>query len=219
MFMKNSKNTRLKLSGTILIVVLSLMALAPSEAQAQQAKAGIKGGVNFSNFYKGDPDDKNARVGFHGGFYGQIFASDFFALQPEILFSTRGSEVKYTGAFNQKVRLNLSYFDVPIVAVFKLGKVFEIHAGAYGGYLAGANIKTSGDLGNNAEDLDRDSFNKFDYGALAGFGINVGALQIGARYNLGLQELQNSTISNAVLGDAKNSFGQIFLAIRLNGAN
>jgi hypothetical protein len=68
MFMKNLKNTRLKLSGTILIVVLSLMALTPSEAQAQHAKAGIKGGVNFSNSYKGDPDDKNARVGFHGGF-------------------------------------------------------------------------------------------------------------------------------------------------------
>jgi hypothetical protein len=96
---------------------------------------------------------------------------DFFALQPEILFSTRGSEVKYTGAFSQKVRMNLSYFDVPIVAVFKIGNVLEIHAGAYGGYLAGANIKTSGDLGNNAEDLDRDSFNKFDYGALAGIGM------------------------------------------------
>lgn len=205
--------------GSLLTVFIVIMLLTTPEANAQSTKAaaGIKGGLNVSNLYSEDVDDKNARLGFHAGFYGQIFSSEAFALQPEILFSTRGNEIESDGFIDQTTRFNLSYIDVPILAVFKIGKAFEIHAGAYGGYLVGANIKTKGDLGESFDDLDRDNFKSFDYGLVGGVGFNFGAAQIGARYNLGLQEIAESDGARAILGDSKNSLGQLYLALRLNG--
>ena len=56
------------------------------------AKFGVKAGMNVSNFYSGDVDnltDDNARIGFNGGFYGQILSSETFAIQPELLYRLR----------------------------------------------------------------------------------------------------------------------------------
>lgn len=205
--------------GSLLTVFIVIMLLSTPEANAQSTKAaaGIKGGLNVSNLYSEDVDDKNARLGFHAGFYGQILSSEAFAIQPEILFSTRGNEIESDGFIDQTTRFNLSYIDVPILAVFKIGKAFEIHAGAYGGFLVGANIKTKGDLGDSFDDLDRDNFKSFDYGLVGGVGFNFGATQIGARYNLGLQEIAESDGARAILGDSKNSLGQLYIALRLNG--
>lgn len=55
----------------------------------QSARAGIKGGLNVTNLYIDEVDDENARYGFHVGVYGQFLASEAFALQPELLYSTR----------------------------------------------------------------------------------------------------------------------------------
>jgi len=205
--------------GVILALFIGTM-LSTTSANAQnnpRGTAGIKGGLNISNLYSEDIDDKNARLGFHAGFYGQILSSETFAIQPEILFSTRGNEIVNDGFIDQKTRFNLSYIDVPVLAVFKLGKAFEIHAGAYGGYLVAASIKTEGDLGDEFDELDRDNFKAFDYGLVGGVAFNFGAAQIGARYNLGLQEIAESDGAEAALGSSKNSNGQIYLALRLNG--
>ncbi|HEY3403405.1 MAG TPA: porin family protein [Ohtaekwangia sp.] len=205
--------------GAVLLSFVMIMLSTPY-ANAQnntRGTAGIKGGLNISNLYSDDVDDKDARLGFHGGFYGQLVSSEAFALQAELLYSTRGNEVVSDGFIDQKTRFNLNYIDLPVLAVFKLGKAFEIHAGAYAGYLVGASIKTEGDLGDEFDELDRDNFKAFDYGLVGGVGFNFGSAQVGARYNLGLQEIAETDGAQAVLGDAKNSLGQVYLALRLNG--
>jgi hypothetical protein len=203
--------------GTVLTLIIILLILSTDNASAQQRKptAGIKGGLNVSNFYSEDITDKDARLGFHVGLYGQLLSSDFFALQPELHYSTRGTEVISDGVVNQKTRFNLNYLDLPVLAVFKLGNTVELQAGAYGAYLLGANIKSEGDLGDSFDELDRDNFKSFDYGLTGGIGFNFGSVQLGGRYNLGLQKLANSDGAKAALGDAKNSVGQIYLAIPL----
>lgn len=184
-----------------------------------KARAGIKGGLNVSNLITDDVSDKNARYGFHAGVYGQLFATDAFAIQPEVNFSTKGNKVTTNvGIIDQESKFNLSYLDVPVLAVFKLGNAAEIHAGAYWAYLVGANIDTDGDLGDGFVSLDRDNFEKWDYGLVGGIGFNVGDFQLGARYNYGLNEIAKSSGARALLGDTKNSVAQIYLALNLAGA-
>jgi hypothetical protein len=180
-------------------------------------RAGIKGGLNISNLFVDDVTDKNPRYGFHAGVYGQLFSSEAFAIQPEVNFSTKGNKAKYeVGVIDQETKFNLSYIDVPVLAVFKLGRAAEIHAGAYWAYLVGANIDTDGDLSDDFKRVDRDNFEDWDYGLVGGLGFNLGqGAQIGARYNYGLKEIAVSPGAKAMLGDAKNSVLQFYLALNL----
>lgn len=198
-----------------LIAITALFYSNDTQAQ-QRPRAGIKGGLNASNLYSDDVDDKNIRYGFHAGVYAQILSSDVFAIQPEVNYSAKGLKFESSGLIDQETKFNLDYIDVPVLAVFKLGPVAEIHAGAYASYLVGASIKTEGDLGNDFNDVDRDNFEKWDYGLVGGVGFNVGAIQLGARYNLGLQKLAKSDGAKSVLGDAKNSLGQVYVAFNFN---
>jgi hypothetical protein len=181
------------------------------------ARAGIKGGLNMSNFINDDITDKNVRYGFHAGVYGQLFASEAFAIQPEVVFSTKGNKTTMDfGLIDQETKFNLNYIDIPVLAVFKLGTAVEIHVGPYWSYLVGASIDNDGDLSNDFRELDRDNFTKWDYGLVGGIGFNLDKVQIGARYNYGMKEIAESDGARAILGSkAKNSLGQIYLAVNL----
>jgi hypothetical protein len=186
-----------------------------------RARAGIKGGMNVSNFTSGENlSDKNARFGFHAGVFGQLFVNEGFAIQPEVNYSTKGNNVvtEY-GIIDAETKFNLGYIDVPVLAVFKLGNAVEIHAGPYWAYLLSANIDTDGDLGDDFVDLDRKNFDNWDYGLAGGIGFNLGNVQLGARYNYGLNEIAKSGGAKRILGNSKNSVGQIYLAFNLASHN
>lgn len=208
----NSKQSRLL---SLFVVIAVLTAAFANDANAQM-RAGVKGGLNVSNLYLDDVDDENARYGFNVGVYGQVFSTDVFAIQPELLFSTKGTRAEYGGLIDQTVKFNLNYLDLPVLAVFKLGDAAEIHAGPYVSYLLGSNISYSGDLGNGSDEIDRDHLRPFDFGLAAGFGMNFGPMQVGARYNLGLTEIADSDIARQLLGNSKNSVAQLYLAFNFN---
>ncbi|HEX5169095.1 MAG TPA: porin family protein [Cyclobacteriaceae bacterium] len=182
-------------------------------------RAGIKGGLNVSNFINDEINDKNARLGFHFGVFGQLFSSEGFAVQPEVNYSTKGNKVTTEfGIIDQDTKFNLNYIDIPVLAVFKLGRTVELHVGPYWSYLVGASIDNEGDILNDFRDLDRDNFVKWDYGLVGGIGFNIQNIQIGARYNYGMKEIAASDGARAMLGkDTKNSLGQIYLAVNLAG--
>ena len=189
-----------------------------SDWDYEQPRAGIKGGLNLSNLIVDDVTDRNARVGFHVGVYGQLFPSRAFTIQPEVNFSTKGNKItKEVGMIDQETKFNLSYIDVPVLAVFKLGQVAEIHAGPYWAYLVGANIDADGDLSNTFRRVDRDNFDDWDYGLVGGLSFNLGkGASLGARYNYGLNEIARSDGAKRLLGsNTKNSVAQVFLAFNL----
>jgi hypothetical protein len=198
------------------LLVMTAVAGGLSNRAHAQAKAGIKGGFNVSNLYIDDVDDENARYGFNVGVYGQVFSNDVFAIQPELLYSTKGAKGEYTGLFDQTVKFNLNYLDLPVLAVFKLGDAAEIHVGPYASYLLHANVSYSGDAINRTDEIDKDNLKSFDFGLVGGLGLNFGALQVGARYNYGLVKLADSDAARTLLGDSKNSCAQLYLAFNLN---
>ena len=105
---------------------------------------------------------------------------------------------------------------MPVLAVFKLGEVAEVHLGGYASYLLNANISYQGNLANGADQIDKDNLKSFDYGISGGLGANFGKVQVGARYNFGLVKIANSNGARSVIGDAKNSCAQVFIAFALN---
>lgn len=196
-------------------IVLSLIAVA---AKAQYV--GIKGGLNLSNLNIDGVDDENMRLGYHFGAFVNLPISDGFAIQPEVLYSTKGTRANYNqdlgifGQFNAETKFKLDYIDVPLLAVFRVGDNFEIHAGPYIGFLMSSKWEVTGDV-EVENDLDKDNFKSMDYGLVGGIALNFSALQVGARYNYGLQKIQDSSTADLLLGDARNSYFQVFAAIRI----
>lgn len=205
---------------SLLVSAVAISMITFSNAQAQNARAGIKGGLNLSNLYVNEADDDQARIGWHGGFYGQLFASEGFAIQPEVNFSTKGTGVTRidNNSARYESKFNLNYIDIPVLMVFKLGTVAEIHAGAYWAYLLRAEIKNNDrNPDNEFTTIDRDNFDDWDYGLAGGIGFNLGeGAQLGVRYNYGLNEIAESRGARRMFGNSKNQVAQVYFAFNLN---
>ncbi|OOV17522.1 porin family protein [Flavobacterium sp. LM4] len=184
--------------------------------QAQEnvtTEFGIKGGLNMSNLYTDDADDENVLFGFNAGVYATLPVSDFVAIQPELLFTTRGSKLEYNNALiegNAKFKLN--YIEVPLLVRVNLTKNFNIHAGGYASYLVSSKVTGEGSF-NFEEEFDTDNFNKFDAGIAAGVGLDFNPISIGVRYNYGLTTIVKDGDDSS---DLKNSNLSLYLSYKLN---
>lgn len=198
----------------LVMTFLSLSGLVKS----QGVNFGIKGGFTLSNLYidSEELDDENARIGLHAGLFSQIMFAEFFGIQPEFLFSQKGSEGKYTGLIDQTVNFKINYIDIPILFVLRPVDVIEFHAGPLFGILLNSNVEYSGII-DGVSEIDREHLKTLDYGLAAGFALNFGNLQAGVRYNLGMQKVADSETMRLLIGDGKNSYGQIYLAIKFVG--
>lgn len=200
----------------ITILSVALIFAGVSMTEAQSARSGLKGGLNLSNLYIDDVEDENLRAGFHAGFFTQLLMVPGFAIQPELVYATKGAKADYNIAGVQgESKFNLNYIDLPVLLTFKLANAADIHIGPYVSYLLRVNTSTDGDLGSSQRSLDRDDYEKWDYGLSGGLVLNFDAISIGARYNYGLNEIADSADARTQIGDAKNSVAQLFIAFNM----
>ncbi len=137
-------------------------------ANAQETKFGVKAGVNLANVTGDDVDDDvNGTIGFRVGGYAHIGLSDAFAIQPELLFDTKGAE-----------DLTLSYITVPILAKYMITEGFNIHLGPQISLLMSAD--------SDGEDYS-DFYKSTDFGLAAGAGYELeSGLNFSVRYSTSL---------------------------------
>jgi hypothetical protein len=180
---------------------------------------GVKGGFNMSNLYNNNADDENILYGFNAGVYATLPISDFIAIQPEILFTTKGAELEYNNAFASGTgKFRLNYIEVPLLVRVNVTKNFNIHAGGYASYLVSSKVSGDGDF-NFDEELDADDLNRFDAGLSAGVGVDFSPISIGLRYNYGLTTIgKERTVAGTTftVPDAKNSNLSLYLSYKLN---
>lgn len=178
-------------------------------------KFGIKGGLNLTNLYVDNVQDENMKVGGHVGFYGKLPLTRGVSLMPELLYTNKGSKVTYNNFIqgSGEYRFNLNYVELPISFVFNIVKNFNIHAGGYAAYLTSANVKNLKDgTIQGVTDLNAEDFNRFDYGLVAGLGVDIENFTIGARYNYGLKEVgQSGSLSGDLTKNSKNSAVSLFI--------
>jgi hypothetical protein len=200
-----------------LTVLLTVLVSLSMNAQ----HLGVKGGLNFSNLNLEDVDGE-LRLGYHAGVFLNVPLGEAFSLQPEVLFSSKGSRTTYnleTFSLEGESVLALNYIEVPILGVLNVGDVAQINFGPYLGFLSTASLELDGEIADNeffeSDELDQDNFRNLDYGVAAGIALNFGALQVGARYSLGLVAVEDSESAEIFLGDARNQNVQVYAALRL----
>ncbi|HLP96122.1 MAG TPA: porin family protein [Saprospiraceae bacterium] len=174
-----------------------------SSLQAQMSdgfRFGLKLGVNGSNVY----DDANAadikkRVGVTGGVFVQVpLGGKRLSLRPELLFTTKGAAYDYLNNKNPDIKIN--YLELPLSLEYHLFGVVNLHAGGYASLLASGDGDVSGVPGQ----LEKASFEDFDFGWHVGTGLDIGGLGLHFRISRGLKNVGNQSAS-ALLGDLKNS--------------
>src|SRR5690554_2287798 len=160
-------------------IILSLFALAAMglSANAQQVvKFGPKAGVNFANLSGDDIEDSKMKTSFHVGAFAEIFFTDKFAIQPEVLFSAQGAEEKEGDG-----KWNLDYINIPIMAKYYVIDGLAVEAGPYVGFNMNSELESEGvtmDVKDGTKSVD------FGLGLGANYNLDNGFF-IGARYNLG----------------------------------
>ncbi len=214
--MKKSVNTLFTAAALLTGAIL----LNSSDALAQgRTRIGLKGGLNASSLYYDSQGatNKNERIGFHVGVFAQAPIGEFFAIQPELLYMTKGASADYKVlGFNGKNTFKLNYVELPVLATFKLGQAVELQAGPYVSYLLNSNVNSNGDFGTGISAINRDNFNKVDYGIAGGLNIYFGKVFVGARYEQGLQQIATSGAAKTILGNAKNGVGLLSIGFSLN---
>ena len=189
---------------------------APDANSGLQRSFGVKGGVNWSNLWIKEVNDKDARFGYHVGLFARFASEDALGFQIEALYDQKGESVKKTfGPIDQTVTYKFDYVTMPLLVTIPLGKVMELQGGGYLGYMVLSEVRSSGDLGEGFSDPADGKFNGFDYGLVGGAAINLGLGQIGVRYEHGMNDLANDQVARDILGSAKNSTVQAYLAVAL----
>ncbi len=179
-----------------------------------KAKFGIKGGFDLTTLYSSDVSTNHLKPGFDAGIFAKLPVTRGFSIQPELLYSLKGSKEDYSNFVqgNGEYRFNLGYIQLPLLAVVNLAPNFSLHAGGYAAYLVNANIHNVDNNGNlqNATELNTGDFNRWDFGLVGGAAFDIENFTIGARYNYGLSEIGKSGSASGDLTKGQKNAGFSF---------
>lgn len=171
---------------TLFILMLSFFAL--SGLQAQKLSIGVKGGLNMTSISTEESiADNAAKAGMHIGAFVELKLLKVIALQPELLFSMQGTASEIDGIGD--VKINTNYVNMPIMLKFYLiPGLINIELGPQFGFLLSANY--SDDVNDILGDP-KTAFKNADLSGCFGLGVDISKLQLSARYNLGLSDIND----------------------------
>lgn len=211
---------------TAMIVTAALQCSYTASAQETSdrilPRIGIKGGVNSSNFFINDIDDKNMLLGFNAGLFAKCPITKFISIMPELYYTTKGSEVTYNNTVvNGSARFRLSYLEAPILLALNINENFNVHAGPYVSYLLTGDVTNQSNVSvfDFEKNIDVDDYNRMEAGVAVGAALDIRKISIGARYNYGMSTIgKEATFAGASyrFPDAKNSVFNLYLALSLN---
>lgn len=152
---------------TVLLFAIALIGIGATANAQEYWKFGVKGGVNFTNMTSDGFDDTNSRTGFNIGLLAEIPAGDRFSVQPEVLYSTQGTEATRTVAGNTYTgEYQLDYIQVPVLAKFYPVDGFAIEVGPSFNFLVDEKYDYSGTILESETETEMAS--SFEFGGAAG---------------------------------------------------
>lgn len=186
------------LRSGLLAFAFALLPAIPLSAQG--FGAGVKAGIASATFYGDDVEDAESRTAFWGGGFLTFQLSPMFAIQPELLYASKGAAG--TGGINDEVsaEFRIGYIDVPILAKFTVG-TDDARPYFLAGPSVGIRVSCEVEASNAAVTLtvDCDEFedgveiSSTDFGGVvgAGFDYDMGraTLSVDGRVSLGLTSI------------------------------
>lgn len=172
---------------------LLLIAILSFSTQAQTTKFGIKGGINFANQTGSRITINNvnyntdAITSYHAGLIAEIKILNSFAIQPELLYSTKGATYKNAV---EDFKNELGYISIPLIMKINLSESLSLELGPQASVLL-----------SERNSLDIKNTETFEFSAVGGLGLKLTKnLFLQARYGLGLTEAtKNADIKNSVV--------------------
>ncbi len=181
------------------LYLIAALLLAGIAAQAQTIYLGPKIGANISTLAvspNSSLTNYKQRVGLHVGAMANVGLSEMFSIQAELGYSQLGSKIEVP-IVGTTTDLSLGYMEIPVMAQLKLGAAeklqFFVEAGAGIGLFLSGKFE---DESVNKEDYKGSNF----FGAFGG-GLLIpagqGKVMLGARYGLGLSDINNSRLATS----------------------
>ncbi|MEQ8882718.1 MAG: porin family protein [Fulvivirga sp.] len=195
----------------ILITAFSVLIGGFSYGQAK-LEIGLKAGANFSKLSTDINDfDIDNSTGYLIGAFTLVKIANI-GIQPEVNYSLQGTTFKDFGEeFNQ----DLYYLNIPAMVKFYLPLGLNLQAGPQFGVLVSAKGDEAIDDGqgnitiNNNVDL-KDSFKNSDLSIALGAGWDLPfGLKVDARYLIGLNDVNDSSMSSMSQSELKNRTWQL----------
>ncbi|MBB6681048.1 PorT family protein [Aequorivita sp. 609] len=170
-----------------ILLFIAVVALTCTTAQAQEVRLGAKLGLNVASL-GGDSygvGSLGSRTSFHIGALAEIPLKGKFALQPELLYSSEGSNWNAWGLGNSDIKLD--YLRVPVLAKFYIIEGLSAEAGPVFGVLVSASDASDDDT--------KDYYKSFDaaFGIGATYRLNMGVF-FSLRYNKGLLDVNDRDV-------------------------
>jgi hypothetical protein len=176
------------------IIASLLVIFFAANVQAQFIEAGVKAGINVSTLSKApNLGDANSTTGFVFGGFMRASAAGFF-IQPEVLLTQRRG-VFADDSTKLTVTNTLTYLDVPLLFGYKVA-VFRFSAGPNFQFLMGANQSVSV-ASLKDPNFSKDNFNAATVGFQLGVGINLGKINLDARYDGSIDDLGKTITTQA----------------------
>jgi hypothetical protein len=184
--------------------------VAISSVSSAQVTVAVKGGLNLSTMVFSDESlsvqPKMNHPGFHVGGTVDIGLAGILSLETGTLFTSKGSRMSesYSNGIEYEMKqvMNTYYLEVPVKARVsaEIGNVGAyVAAGPYVGVGLFGKSKLETTLNGHSEeekediswgsDEEKDDMKRMDTGLTFGGGVELGPVEIGVAYNLGLLNL------------------------------
>jgi len=165
---------------------LFIVVLAATFTRAQNISIGARAGANFVSISEsvsgGSPTAFTTRNSFLVGGYATIMFNDKVGIQPELFYSSMGAVAP--GVIGGSTIYKLNYVSLPVLFRYQFSKKWNLIAGPQLGILASA----------KSDDTDiKSNLNSSDFGLTLGLGVDLGKMNIGARYYSGLTNITKSS--------------------------
>lgn len=179
----------------VLTACCALALALPSTSHAQLLSLGLRGGATSTTMSL-STNPTASRTSFLVGPTATLWMSDAFGIQFDALFVGKGFGAKAGAA--DTTELDLSYLDVPIVALMHLPSVANgmlqarIQAGPSFSFRMQCELRRDG-LTTGFETCNPDNVSTFDVGLIGGAGVKIGrgrgGVTVDATYTYGLLDV------------------------------
>jgi hypothetical protein len=182
---------------------VSVLIVCISSVQAQ-IRFGLKAGLNLATV-SGTLNPAvtySMKLDFNGGLLVSIPLVAGVSLQPEVIYSGQGADLKVDSITG---KYNFSLINVPVMLKFMTKSHFFAETGPQVGFLIGAKITSSG----QSYDV-KSQLKTADFAWCLGIGYQLPVnLGIDVRYNLGLTNTTKNSDTSTGGGTVKNGVIQI----------
>jgi hypothetical protein len=163
---------------------IAAMFLFTVVTKAQGFHLGVKAGANLGKI-DGQSFKDEFNLGYQLGGFAEIDFTKGIGIQPEVLFSQTNTTVtdEPLSGLKSGEKINLNYLNVPILLRLNASKLLTFHVGPQFSILTNNHKTTAGNV--------VDAFKGGDFGMVAGAQVNLGALKVYGRYNIGLSNIND----------------------------